>query len=313
MKAFQNIGIKDYFKRYGLSNGLKRGAFIICPLQVVKDKSYRKILYYYKIKNYLRRKCIRWRDKEPIGIEYGCEHIDDRIWIYWKQGIENAPAIVKSCIYSVIKIYDKKVILLSDQNINSYISLPSYVDIAVEQGSLSVIMYSDILRFSLLEHYGGTWIDATVFLTAPLPNYIVKSDLFAYRDSCASVYNPALMSVWLIRCRPGCEEIKEVRNVLLEYCRRKKKTIEYLFTSIIFTSVLEDHEEALDNIPYANSDYSYLLLDKLGNKYDPDLEEHIKELSSVHKLSYKLNDRIYDEKDTFYEIVISNNPTHPNE
>ena len=54
MAGFKNIGIKEYFKRYGYKYGLVRGAFMAMPLHWIKDKENRKILYYYKAKAFLK-------------------------------------------------------------------------------------------------------------------------------------------------------------------------------------------------------------------------------------------------------------------
>lgn len=51
MAGFKNIGIKEYFKRYGYKYGLVRGAFMAMPLHWIKDKENRKILYYPQIRN----------------------------------------------------------------------------------------------------------------------------------------------------------------------------------------------------------------------------------------------------------------------
>lgn len=49
MGAFQNIGIKDYFKRYGVLNSIKRGLFTVNPLHIVTDYENKK---YYIIEKY---------------------------------------------------------------------------------------------------------------------------------------------------------------------------------------------------------------------------------------------------------------------
>lgn len=91
--------------------------------------------------------------------------------------------------------------MLSDKNLYKYIKLPQFIEQKWDKGILSAAAYSDVIRFSLLEHYGGTWIDATVLLTGPLPEYVMNNDLFAFRDSLGLIYNPALFPTWLLHCR----------------------------------------------------------------------------------------------------------------
>lgn len=53
----------------------------------------------------------------------------DFIWIFWRQGFENAPQIVKSCFHSIKSTFtDSKVIFLTECNLSEYITLPEFVE-----------------------------------------------------------------------------------------------------------------------------------------------------------------------------------------
>lgn len=91
------------------------------------------------------------------------------------------PACVRSCFDSVKRMCgSRKVILLDMKNLQEWVTLPSFVFSKLNEGQLSLTHFSDILRFCLLEQYGGWWLDATVFLSNPLPSvmelYTVKSN-----------------------------------------------------------------------------------------------------------------------------------------
>ena len=174
------------------------------------------------------------------------------------------------------------------------------------KGTMSTAAFSDLLRFSLLEHYGGTWIDSTVYLTNKLPEYITKSDLFAFQDSFGLIRNPALMSVWLLHSTPHNEVIRKTRNVAFKYWENQSYVVEYLLPYIILTMVLEQHPETFSKMPYANSDYTHLMLEHINEKYDENLMNHILGLSSVHKLSYKLKEETYTNKDNLYHRIVAN-------
>ena len=60
-------------------------------------------------------------------------------------------------------------------------------------------------------------------------------------------------------------------------------------------------------MPYANSDYTHLMLEHINEEYDEDLMKHILSLSSVHKLSYKLTNEAYVNKRNFYNRIVVNN------
>lgn len=94
--------------------------------------------------------------------------IVDNIFIYWKDGFENAPVIVQKCIKSIEKYHlNSNVIKISDKNYKDYTDINETIIASFEKGLISVQTFSDILRFNLLKNHGGTWIDATIFFDEP--------------------------------------------------------------------------------------------------------------------------------------------------
>lgn len=302
MGAFKNITVREYFQRYGYANGMKRGLFMGFPVHAVEDRENRKILYYRKIKRLMEKRYSYAAEKNPEGLEYPSGSLRNPVWVYWKQGIENAPDIVKVCVKSIRDNAQGDVILLDDDSVGQYVRFPEYSFGAAGKKSMSTAHFADILRFSLLEHYGGTWIDATVCLTDSLPETIVNSELFAYRDTCGLMYNPASMAIWLIHAAPGNAVVKETRNILFEYWKRNEYAIEYLITNIVLTSQAEKRPEI--SAPYMSSDYSRLMLDNLDRKFDMEEYKRICALSSVHKLTYKLNSEVIEDKENLYNKLI---------
>lgn len=303
MSGFKNIGLKDYFKRYGIKNAIKRGVFTACPIHIVNDYENRKILYYKKVRRTLERKYMRYALNNPEGITFGNSEYNNPVWIYWKQGLDKAPEIVQKCIKSVKENTQQDVIIITDENLGQFVTFPQVIIDKVEKGNISAAAFSDLLRFSLLEHYGGIWIDATVLLTGELPDYITHSDIFVYRDVFGLIENPAELSVWIMHSKKGNSVVSEARNILFAYWERESHVIEYLLPYIVLTMVMERHEEVY--MPYANSDYCRLLFNELANKYDPDRFRHITGLSSVHKLSYKLKETVYTDKNNFYNYIVN--------
>lgn len=303
MNTSKNIGIIEYFKRYGLTYGILRAAFTKWPIHYVDDYENKKILYYRIIKKKIEKKYKNTFNNDPAGLQFNDKKYENPVWVYWKQGENNMPKIVRRCIQSIKTYVKDQVILLTDENISDYIQFPDYINEKLLSGTMSIAAYSDLLRFSLLEHYGGTWIDSTVFLTGPLPNYITDSDLFAYQDRFGLIENPALMSIWILHCRSGNKVIRQTRNLAFEYWKKHSHVMEYLSSNIILTIVLENNPEEMKTISYANSDYCRLLLNSLGDEYDPKQIDHIMTLSCVHKLSYKLLESVLSDDKNVYHII----------
>lgn len=304
MAGFKNIGIKEYLSRYGYIYGIKRALFLLNPLHIVTDYENKKILYYKKVNRYLK-KYEKYALVDPIGLKFGVYCLQNPVWVYWKQGIESAPDLVKYCYKSLLKYSVDEVIFLSEDNIKNYISLPQKIIELNRKGVISNAAMSDLIRFSLLEHYGGTWMDATVLLTGKLPDYITNSDFFVFRDSCGLIKNPANYTNWLIHCRKKNEVMRKIRNMSFAYWQNEKHVVDYLFTYIFLSIAIENSQGELGYFPYANSDYCRLLFDVLEDSYDEYTWNHIKEMSNVHKLTYKLTEETFAKKDSFYNQIIN--------
>lgn len=299
---YQNIGIKGFIQRYGIVNAVKRGTFMFVKLHFVKDYEVRKVLWQEKaaskIKPYLR-----YKETEVQGLKFSDKTLENPIWIYWNKGIDSAPEIVKKCYESVCKYAKQEVVLLNDQNLADYIQLPDYIEQKKAAGQIPMAGYADLMRFALLAHYGGTWIDATVYLTDSIPTAITESDFFAVRNSLLLIDNPVLYPAWFLHAKKGNKMIREIRNVAFAYWLKNEHVVEYLLPNLIITQVIKNEPEAEQAIPYMNSDYSEYLVKILGDDFSEDKWKWIKGLTGIHKLTYKLENRI-DKKGTFYQYII---------
>lgn len=102
------------------------------------------------------------------------------IWQYWSQGYDNLPEIIEQCLNSVDHWKgDYITIRLDDENVSDYLELPS--SLIQKKGIMSKAHFSDILRLCLLYAYGGIWLDATIFMSGPIPTELTKGDFFVYQ------------------------------------------------------------------------------------------------------------------------------------
>ena len=299
---YQNIGIKGFIQRYGIVNAMKRGAFMFAKVHFVKDYEVRKVLWQKKAAARVKR-YLKYKDNDVQGLSFSEKKVENPVWIYWNKGIEQAPPIVQKCYDSVRRYCGQNVILLSDQNLSDYIKLPGYIEKKKAVGQISMASYADLIRFALLEHYGGTWIDSTVYLTAAIPNDIQKSDFFAMQNSLLLIDNPALYPAWFLHANKGNKTIREIRNISFAYWLRNKYVIEYLLPNLIITLVIKNDPDAGRMIPYMNSDYSEYLVKILGEDFTKEKWEWVKSLTGIHKLTYKLDNEI-NRDGSFYRYIV---------
>ena len=136
-----------------------------------------------RVRNYLERNYHHILDhSEPPTAFRPTKIANAPIWVFWWQGESSAPALVQTCIRSIrTHANGHDVIVLDKDNYADYAHLPDYVTEKRRDGIITVQQFSDILRLSLINRYGGLWMDATIFLTRPLPEYLLSLPFFTAR------------------------------------------------------------------------------------------------------------------------------------
>lgn len=101
------------------------------------------------------------------------------IWVFWGQGIDRMPTLIKAC-YNQLKLNNKNVCLITNENINEYIEISPIVLSKVQTGKITWAHFSDLVRMSLVSKYGGLWVDATVWVPKELPfDRLMQMSLFS--------------------------------------------------------------------------------------------------------------------------------------
>ncbi|MEG5550196.1 capsular polysaccharide synthesis protein [Enterobacter wuhouensis] len=158
------------------------------------------------------------------------------IWICWFQGLESAPELVKRCIASVQNnAPDAQVIILTDENIPDYLALPEHIKTKYQAGLISKAQYSDIVRCSLLYQYGGIWMDATVFMTRPVPESFYQHTFSSLRfDAAENALSQGYWTAYFLAAQKGNALVKLVRDILYRYWQHHDALIEYFLIDYSF-------------------------------------------------------------------------------
>ncbi len=124
-----------------------------------------------------------------------------KIWLYWDQGWEQAPFLVRRCADSwAPRNPDYEIHRLDRRSVADFVSLPEQLE--SRRGNLSVQKYANILRLALLAAHGGVWADASVYCVRPLADWLGEyygSGFFAFR-------NPRpdrLLANWFLAAEPS--------------------------------------------------------------------------------------------------------------
>lgn len=261
-----------------------------------------------------------------LDFEYENKY-NNPIWQLWLQGEDNMPDIVKFCTKSIkVNNPERDIILLTNKNLNEYIAVPDYIQKKYAAGIISHTHYSDLIRLFLLCKYGGTWIDSTIYMTGRMPEHILKSDFFVFKDLTSSLINTETTleqfvilnnklnfgawtnSISFIHSTKNNNILNDTLKIMLEYWRHENKAIDYLFFSYILTLVIfqnKEYKEEFINMPYKLTTVEYGALQCcLYEHFDQKLYEQILALTPIHKLIYKHQDKnIY--KDSFFNYFVS--------
>lgn len=290
MRFFHKFGSIN-FRFLGLVNGIL--------LKTTKKIKYTKALNYFEKYAYA---------VNDIKIKKSSDEHINKIWQLWLQGEENMPQIVKICHSSVKKFYGDRVVLLDKNSLNKYIELPDYIEEKYKKGIISHANYSDIIRLSLLAKYGGCWIDSTIYLTDVIPNEIFAADFFSFKSVESEnlkfinsleqfkVYSNHINKIidiespYFLASKPGNILINAVLNLFLEYWKYEDKLVDYLMIDKMFAIAVICNSECnrqFKNMPSYYLENVLLLQNALFEKFDENLFNNIKLMSSVHKLTHK--------------------------
>ena len=125
------------------------------------------LVYKYCEVNYAQAGIERAKEKMLQAEKSGADGLlsrRDTIWWCWLQGLDQAPEIVRRCYDSLGKL-GREIIILEDSNIAEYVQLPECITEKYHKGIISRTHYTDLIRLELLTVMGGTWIDATTWIS----------------------------------------------------------------------------------------------------------------------------------------------------
>lgn len=234
------------------------------------------------------------------------------IWIFWWQGLENAPNLVKVCYNQVNNHLGNnwKINLITEENYTDYVIFPKHIMDKFKSGIITITHLSDLLRLELLIKYGGLWLDATVLCTGnEIPKSILESDLFVFQAQKPGADGRAsLMSSWLMYATTNNKILMATRDLLYEYWLKKEYMVDYFLLHHFFSIVCKRYSDDSKKIPPFCNSVPHILQLHLFDQYDDVFWKDLTKMTCFHKLTYKLDAEKCKERGTYYDKLI--NSTH---
>lgn len=233
------------------------------------------------------------------------------IWTLWMQGYENAPELVKSTIDSIRKFAELnnfQFILLEENTIEKYIVFPKLIKEKMDLGVIDYTKISDILRVSLLAKYGGTWVDATIYMKEEFDSSLLLQNYYTIKTGGIEDYSPNISNNrWKGFFLSGNSSLFSfTRDFFFEYYSRYDIAVDYLLIDYIF-DIAYKYDEKIKNqmleLEKSNSNL-FWLESHLGDEFDQKVWDNITETTKVFKTTYKLSGEIKSNKNNFYSKLI---------
>ena len=278
-------------------------------------------IYFFSelINNKMHRVLINWLNKRYnnliltykgqfsyISLSNQC--IPKIIWICWWDGIDAMPEIVKACYNSVLLNSDGfNVIIVSKFNYTEYISIPPHVLEKINDNTITIALFSDMLRMSLLFKYGGLWLDSTVLVTNKI--HLDNSPFFTVRREYG--HDNVSKQKWTGNCIGAAPNIlfcKFISDFLYQYCRDYKELLAYCLIDYSIALAYDSFPEVktmLDNVILNNPNYM-LLREHLNDEFDFTIFQVFLKDTVFHKLSWKEEYKTITSngKQTFYGFLL---------
>lgn len=278
--------IKIYLKEYGLKLLLCTG----CSRLLRKLHFPRSVLFAYdrykhkKVQAYLYKRYSSLVEKQ----EEKPQAVHRMIYVFWWQGEAGAPETVQMCIRSIRRNGGAEVIVLSKDNYDQYVDLPDYIVEKMQTGKMSLAHFSDVLRFNLLYKSGGLWLDATDFLTDPVPEEIFERPFYSNKTAFASTYGWQWTSFFIAAQKNDylCGLMVDFYN---QYWKENDTAITYLVLDCWLTVLYNHNQKVKEEIDGYSADNLnvFALTGVVGLPYSQDVFENAKKASYIHKLTYK--------------------------
>ena len=236
-----------------------------------------------------------------------------KVWVCWLQGMEQAPEIVKVCHRSLQRhLTDREIVVVTQENINQYVTFPEHVERKFQQGKIPMAQYSDLLRIELLTRYGGTWVDATVLCTGDVAQngnsaqtahqgmvtqipqkwqQCLDVDLFFFQHLKKGDEGFHGISNWFITASSNQKVLLILRDMLYQYWKDYDCLVAYFIFHIFFTMIAEQMPEEIKKIPKISNKFCLYLEHRLTDEYD---ESWMRELTA-RCCFHKLNGRLWKE------------------
>lgn len=224
------------------------------------------------------------------------------IWTFWAQGVDSMPPIGKKCLEMVHRHSNgREVIVLDMNNFKDYIEIPDTIIKKTEQGIIKLQHFSDLVRCTLLEKFGGIWIDACILLTRDIPH--IENCFFT-----AQIIRPGYFysGKWVIGFQgatPHNPMHAYAKEILTRYYMTDLPLINYLlldYMLLLAYNEIPSIKQMVDKAPKNIVDFHYTSRNRYNHISDNDFHNALSK-NMILRASYKW-EKAKDEDMLYWKI-----------
>lgn len=248
---------------------------------------------------------------ESVSVNDKVNSNEGPIWVFWWQGMNGMPLIIKKCYESVISHSSKrKVILITKNNYKNYTDISMNILQKLKENKITLTHFSDILRFNLLKNHGGLWLDATVFVTKE-----IDLKYFSNFYTCSGFPDVEYFFIakgrwtgFLIGGRKNNPLFQYMNNFFELYWKNNNELIDYFLIDyalwFAWKNNISDFKQYTQKYKGKNNPNLFELQKLLNVPFDVHKFNSINFNTGMYKLSYKKE--ISNNSNTFFNTLINN-------
>ncbi len=232
---------------------------------------------------------------------------NEKIFTLWLQGEEKAPPLVKACFRSVRKHCKQELVVLDENTVFDYITLPEEIMAKRRAGKIKHAHFADICRVELLYEHGGIWLDSTGFATGPIQDWIIEQDFFVYMAG-QNVGSPySYMQNCFIRARKGAYLLDAWRAMIIDFWMHENHAFDYFMHQLLFKTLVTHDKRAkkyFAQMPHVSQDPTHVLwAEYRDQKFNKTIFDEIAKGACFQKLTYRGSDNVVP--GSFADVMIN--------
>lgn len=301
-----HVIIKNFGLIFGIENGLNE-IIIRGHGKIGKKLNH---YHYENAKKIIKKKYFEQLEFSSMNLELqSLKKITDDcpIWIFWWQGIDNAPIVVKAALESIVKHSRKHpVLIITKENVEKYADIPEHIYRKKNEGKITITHFSDILRAQLLYQHGGIWMDSTLFATGDFNENMYSKAFYSIQHGQRAEYHvcKGKWSGFFLACGKGNPIFNYLSKAFYLYWEKENCLICYLLIDCFLALGYENIDtmrKLIDDIGVNNTGV-FEMASQYNEIYSIGRWKEICSSAYLHKLSYKL--KISDYKNTIYNHIV---------